>query len=76
MFFDVQLPSIAAVKLLNTAACSEQFEIDIYSGRYIVNAKSIMGILSLDLDKPVRIEVLATEEEGAAFYKKIESLVV
>ena len=28
---------------------------DLRQGRYIVNAKSIMGILSLDLDKPMEI---------------------
>ena len=32
-----------------------KFDFDIYmqSGRYIINAKSIMGVLSLDLSKPV-----------------------
>lgn len=35
-----------------------QFEgdIDLSSGRYIVDAKSIMGIFSLDLTKPIKVE--------------------
>ena len=37
--------------------CSK-FDFDIYmqSGRYIINAKSIMGVLSLDLSKPVDVK--------------------
>ena len=75
-FFYVHLTSIKAVKLFNSAACGEPFDIDIYSGRYIVDAKSIMGILSLDLDKPIRIEIHGTEEDAASFFKKVESFVV
>ncbi|MBR4724043.1 MAG: HPr family phosphocarrier protein, partial [Clostridia bacterium] len=33
------------------------FEIDLTSGRYVVDAKSIMGIFSLDLSKPIKAEV-------------------
>ena len=30
---------------------------DLTSGRYVVDAKSIMGIFSLDLTKPIKAEV-------------------
>ncbi len=33
------------------------YEIDLSSGRYVVDAKSIMGIFSLDLTKPLDVEV-------------------
>lgn len=36
-------------------------EFDLVSGRYVVNAKSIMGIFSLDLSKPIRLDI---HEEG------------
>ena len=55
--FYVQLTSINDVKLFVNAACSQMCEIDIISGRYTVDAKSIMGIFSLDLSKPVTVEV-------------------
>jgi phosphotransferase system HPr-like phosphotransfer protein len=35
------------------------YEIDLRSGRFVVDAKSIMGIFSLDLSKPVVMEVHA-----------------
>ena len=33
------------------------FDVDLVSGRYAVDAKSIMGIFSLNLDKPVKLVV-------------------
>lgn len=33
------------------------FEMDLRSGRYVVDAKSILGIFSLDLSKPVVLEI-------------------
>ncbi len=32
------------------------FDIDLVSGRYVVDAKSIMGIFSLDLTKPIEVQ--------------------
>lgn len=31
-------------------------EVEVYSGRYVVNGKSIMGLYSLDLTVPVKVE--------------------
>jgi phosphotransferase system HPr-like phosphotransfer protein len=33
------------------------FDVDLISGRYAVDAKSIMGIFSLDLSKPIRVDI-------------------
>ena len=32
-------------------------DVDLVSGRYVIDAKSIMGIFSLDLSKPINIQV-------------------
>ena len=39
----------------------EQFDndFDLVSGRYIVDAKSVMGIFSLDLSKPITLNIHA-----------------
>ncbi|MGI6188388.1 MAG: HPr family phosphocarrier protein [Caldicoprobacteraceae bacterium] len=37
------------------------YEIDLRSGRHIVDAKSILGIFSLDLSKPITVEVYADD---------------
>ena len=33
------------------------FDVDLRSGRFVVDAKSILGIFSLDLSKPVTLEI-------------------
>ena len=52
--FDLLLSSINDVKdFVN----KYDFDVDLTSGRYVVDAKSIMGIFSLDLSKPIKVEV-------------------
>ena len=39
------------------------FDIDLVSGRYIVDAKSIMGIYSLNLNKPIQLNAHTDDAE-------------
>jgi phosphocarrier protein HPr len=55
--FNISLKSINDVKDFVNIVNRYDFDIDLASGRYIVDAKSIMGIFSLDLSKPIRVEV-------------------
>ena len=34
-----------------------EYEVDLIQGRYTIDAKSIMGIFSLDLSKPVNVQI-------------------
>lgn len=53
----IMLPTIADVKLfINVMNNCTSEDVVLKSGRYVVNAKSLMGIFSLDLDMPVEIE--------------------
>lgn len=49
----IVLDSIESVKEFVALTNSYAFESDLVSGRYAVDAKSIMGIFSLDLAKPL-----------------------
>ncbi len=40
------------------------YDVDLRSGRYVVDAKSILGIFSLDLNKPVVLEIFTEECEA------------
>ena len=40
----------------------EEVHIDLVSGRHIVDAKSLLGILSLDLSKPVEVKVTSNSD--------------
>ena len=55
--FMVHLKSINDVKEFVRIVNSFDYDVDLVSGRYIVDAKSIMGIFSLDLAKPIAVEV-------------------
>ena len=39
------------------------FDVDIVSGRYTVNAKSLLGIYSLDLNKPLKVLIYSDDCE-------------
>ena len=69
--FTVALNSVNQVKDFVDAASRCSCEIDVCSGRYVVNAKSIMGLFSLDLSQPVEVEVLGTPEQAAAFREEV-----
>ena len=70
------LNSINDVKKFVNAAVSRPCDIDVVSGRYIIDAKSIMGIFSIDLSKPVRVEVHGTEGDVAAFSSDIAAFII
>ena len=65
--FFVSLTSISDVKKFVDAATRCSAEIDVLSGRYVINAKSIMGLFSLDLSQPVQVEVHGTDAQRGAF---------
>ena len=58
----VLLNSIEKVKgfVHNVSKFDNDFEL--VSGRYVIDAKSIMGIFSLDLAKPICLNIHAEEE--------------
>ena len=53
----ILLSSIEAVKKFVTLTNSYNFPINLATDKYKIDAKSIMGIFSLDLSKPLKIEV-------------------
>ncbi len=59
--FKVTLDSIASIKTFVNVVSKYDFDIDLSSGRYVVDAKSIMGIFSLDLSKPIKVDVHAED---------------
>ena len=62
--FNIMLRSITDVKDFVNLVNKYDFDVDLSSGRYIVDAKSIMGIFSLDLSKPIKVEAHVADCEG------------
>lgn len=72
--FNLLLSSINDVKDFVNIVSKYNFDVDLTSGRYIVDAKSIMGIFSLDLSKPIKVEV--HDDDCEEFLKEVEQFKV
>lgn len=59
----VLLDHIDKVQAFNCKVRNSAFEMDLGHGRYTVDAKSIMGIFSLDLSKPFTLKVYDSEDD-------------
>ncbi|MGL4947827.1 MAG: HPr family phosphocarrier protein [Mycoplasma sp.] len=70
----IKLETINDVKEFVNIVNKYDFDIDLASGRYVVNLKSIMRIFSLDLTKKIEINVDA--DKNSDFLEKIEKYVV
>ena len=55
------LGTIERVKDFVNAVTRLDCDVDIVSGRYVIDAKSIMGIFSLDLSKPIDLNIHAED---------------
>lgn len=53
----ISLNSIDRVKSFVNDITKFDAEFDLVSGRYVIDAKSIMGIFSLDLSKPIDLNI-------------------
>lgn len=62
---NISLNSIDKVKSFVNAITKFDNDFDLISGRYVIDAKSIMGIFSLDLSKPITLNIHASENMSA-----------
>ena len=57
----ISLNSIDKVKDFVNDITKFENDFDLVSGRYVIDAKSIMGIFSLDLSRPIDLSIHAEE---------------
>ena len=53
----ISLNSIDKVKAFVNEISKFDCDFDLVSGRYVIDAKSIMGIFSLDISKPIDLNI-------------------
>jgi phosphotransferase system HPr-like phosphotransfer protein len=58
----ISLNSIDKVKSFVNDITRFDYDFDLVSGRYVIDAKSIMGIFSLDLSKPINLNIHADDD--------------
>ena len=73
----IRMKDIQDIVRVSDAALSMPFDIDLAIGHYIIDAKSLMGMLSLlNIQKAIRVVMYATEEEAQSFLHSIQPLIV
>lgn len=70
----ISLNTIDKVKSFVNEASSINADIDLISGRYVIDAKSIMGIFSLDLSKPIDMRLSYVHDDEEIETEKFNSL--
>lgn len=71
----VSINTMEKVKAFVNDITKFEYDFDLISGRYVVNAKSIMGIFSLDIRKPIRLNI-NTEENTDAVLKVLSAYMI
>ena len=71
---NIILPSVQSVREFVQQVILLDYDVDLIQGRYIVNAKSIMGIFALDTHSPIK--VVANTKDATPFFSAIEKFVV
>ena len=72
--FNIMLNSINDVKNFVNTVNKYDFDVDLTSGRYVVDAKSIMGIFSLDLSRPLTLSIHS--DDCKDFIEEISAYIV
>ncbi len=69
----VSLNTIDKVKTFVKDLDAYKCEFDLTSGRYVIDAKSMLGIFSLDLNKPIELTIHADDAEADEIIKALSS---
>ena len=67
----ILLPTIDDAKMFVAAATQCDFDIDVYYNRVVIDAKSILGVLSLDLRNLLTVQYDGENEAFEAFLEKM-----
>ena len=70
----ISLNSIDKVKSFVNEITKYDNDFDLVSGRYVIDAKSIMGIFSLPLDQPIEMEL--ADEDAKMLKNQLEKFIV
>ena len=68
----ISLNSIDKVKTFVNDISQFNYDFDLVSGRYVIDAKSIMGIFSLDLSRPIDLTIHTDGEDLEKILKVID----
>lgn len=67
----IKLPTVADAKAFVDEAGKCAFDIDIFYNRVVIDAKSILGVLSLDLTRVLTVRMYGESPELEAFLQTL-----
>ena len=67
---NIVLNNVEAAKEFVKAASECDFDIDVYYNRFLIDAKSILGVLSLDLTRELTVDCHGESQEFNRTLKK------
>ncbi len=70
----IALTNVQDIRDFVNAVILTDYEVDLVQGRYTIDAKSIMGIFSLDLLSPIKL--VAHSEDASALFERISKFAV
>lgn len=59
----ISLATIENINKFYHIVCHKEYDVDVARGRHCVDAKSVMGIYSFDLSKPVEVQLHCEKDE-------------
>lgn len=68
--YKIMLPTLADAKEFVAEASKCDFDIDVYYNRVIIDAKSILGVLSLDLRKVLTVSLNGSDEAFESYLEE------
>ncbi len=69
--FKVMLKKMETATDFSSLCGNQEFDIDAVSGKYTVDAKSILGILSLSITQPITIKCNCAKKQAAIFKERL-----
>lgn len=70
----IKLGSVDEIGEFVSIVAKQHFNVELVSGQYSIDAKSIMGIFSFDTQEP--IDLVAHTDDAAEFFASIEKFIV
>lgn len=67
----IRLTDIDSVKKFVNIVTQMDTDIDLAAGRFVVDAKSILGIFSIDLSQPIELRIHADQQEGDSILRQL-----
>lgn len=62
--------------MLNAAAAAMPFDIDVSSGWYLADAKSLVGLFGLKLSEPVKVKMYTDWKSAEPFLQSIRGMII